>query len=413
MKTFFTILAVICFGFNPSFSNATPFNNGEQPTYIETVAKSGDGVYSLLRKYHLAPDHCNLTQFYKLNGMSTQSQLKIGTSYKLPIRVYKYNGKSIRSTIGLNDWDVATNIKDYNDRLVKEKVHSKSYVSSKVLWVPFALVNCNSGDKSSNSILASSSTSVAKKVENKDNGKYIIEPLFGADHQRVAVLDNSLKNKVYYLVSGHGGPDPGTNTGNMFEDEYAYDIALRLARNLMARGATVHVIIQDPNDGIRSGKYFKNDHDEKSMGKFKIPLNQLRRLEQRSKNINELYKKYKREGIKDQYAVMLHIDSRSKDKRIDAFFYYYEHGKTSKALAVHMQDTFKDRYNRYQKGRGYKGFVATRNLYMLRNTLPTALFVELGNIKNKSDQKRFTEVENRQALADWLYDGLSTFAFKM
>jgi len=132
---------------------------------------------------------------------------------------------------------------------------------------------------------------------------------------------------------------------------------------------------------------------------------------QRSKKINEFYKKYKRQGIKEQYAIMLHIDSRSEKKRVDTFFYYYKHGQTSKALALHMQNTFKKQYNKHQKGRGYKGFTTHRNLYMIRTTLPTALFVELGNIKNPSDQKRFTKSENRQALADWLTEGMSSFEY--
>jgi N-acetylmuramoyl-L-alanine amidase len=32
--------------------------------------------------------------------------------------------------------------------------------------------------------------------------------------------------------------------------------------------------------------------------------------------------------------------------------------------------------------------------------------VELGNMQNKTDQKRLTKEDNRQALADWLYEGL-------
>jgi len=406
MKTFLSIVVLLCFAFNPAFTNSADLFNGGEPTHITTVAKSGDGVYSLLRKYHLNPSSCNLNEFYKLNSLGKDAQLKIGKSYKLPIKVYTYNGTSIRSTIGLNDWDIASSIKEYNDKLVELKVHSKSYVSSKVLWVPFSLVNCNSDEAAKDLVINNTAAKTSTKAE---KGKYIIEPLFGKEHERFPLLDNSLKGKVYYLVSGHGGPDPGASSGKMYEDEYAYDIALRLARNLMSHGATVHVVIQDANDGIRSGQYFKADHDEKSLGKFKIPYNQLRRLEQRSKHINELYKKHKREGVKEQYAIMLHIDSRSEDKRVDAFFYYYKHGKTSKALADHMQSTFKDQYNKHQKGRGYKGFVATRNLYMVNHTLPTALFVELGNIKNKNDQKRFLYHENRQALADWLYDGVSTF----
>jgi len=409
MKTFFPLMAFLCLQF--TFVQASPTGHADEPTYIETVATKGDGVYSLLRKYKLETSECNRSQFYALNKMKNNSQLKIGKTYKLPVFVYIYNGTSIRSTIGIDDWDLAVTIKKYNEKLVASSIHKKSYTISKTLWVPYDMLHCNQNRIVDSSLeISSVKTEV---VEKKDDANYVIEPLFGSSSQRVGIKDLSLKNKVFYLVSGHGGPDPGaqctTCPKTMCEDEYAYDVALRLAKNLMERGATVHMIIQDKNDGIRSENYLACDRDEKSMGKYELPLNQLRRLEQRSKNINELYLKYKNKGIKDQYAVMIHIDSRSEEKRQDAFFYYYEHGKTSKALAKHMQNTFKKKYDYHQKGRGYKGFVASRNLYMVRNTLPTALYVELGNIRNTEDQKRFIRAENRQALADWLFHGLNTF----
>ena len=412
MKTFFPFLVFICLFSSSSYGNT--LNNGDQPTYIQTVAESGDGVFSILRKYQLETNDCNRSQFYSLNKLKDNSQLQKGKTYKLPVMVYTYNSKSIRSTIGIDDWDLAVSIKSYNEKLVAMKIHKKSYVESKKLWVPYNMLYCTKNIKPTGQVVSNTNkTTASPKVEKKEDANYVVEPLFGESNQRVTIKDLSLKNKVFYLVSGHGGIDPGTTCETcptmMCEDEYAYDVVLRLARNLMQRGATVHVIIQDKNDGIRSEKYLICDHDENSMGKFQIPHNQLRRLEQRSKNINELYKKYKKKGIKEQYAIMVHIDARSKDKKIDTFFYYYEHGRTSKALAQHMQNTFKEKYNYYQKGRGYKGFVASRNLYMIRNTLPTALYVELGNIKNSSDQKRFLLPENRQFLADWLFDGINTF----
>lgn len=413
MKTFFPLMAFLCLQF--TFVLASPVDLADEPTYIETVANKGDGVYSLLRKYKLETSECNRSQFYSLNKMPNNAQLKIGKTYKLPVIVYTYNGTSIRSTIGIDDWDLAVSIKKYNEKLVASSIHKKNYTVSKTLWVPYNMLHCDTNKSlvsTSNSAVSTAKKSV-KVIEKKDDANYIVEPLFGTTNQRVGIKDLSLKGKVFYLVSGHGGPDPGARCTScpktMCEDEYAYDVALRLAKNLMERGATVHMIIQDKNDGIRSENYLACDKDEKSMGKYGLPLNQLRRLEQRSKNINSLYIKYKNKGIKDQYAIMIHIDSRSEEKRQDAFFYYYEHGKTSKALAKHMQGTFKKKYDYYQKGRGYKGFVASRNLYMVRNTLPTALYVELGNIRNSEDQKRFIRAENRQALADWLFDGLNTF----
>ena len=42
------------------------------------------------------------------------------------------------------------------------------------------------------------------------------------------------------------------------EDEYAYDITLRLAKELLAHGAEVYIIIQDENDGIRDDFVLRN-----------------------------------------------------------------------------------------------------------------------------------------------------------
>ena len=71
--------------------------------------------------------------------------------------------------------------------------------------------------------------------------------MFGKAYENYTVLDTSLAGACFFLVSGHGGPDPGTTCivdgKELHEDEYAYDIMLRLARNLMEHGATVHIII--------------------------------------------------------------------------------------------------------------------------------------------------------------------------
>lgn len=119
------------------------------------------------------------------------------------------------------------------------------------------------------------------------------EPLFGEKLASYNVESNELKGACFYLVSGHGGPDPGAigKMGNheLHEDEYAYDIILRIARNLMIRGAKVHIIIQDSKDGIRNDMYLKNSKRETCMGKA-IPLNQVSRLKQRCAKINQLNK---------------------------------------------------------------------------------------------------------------------------
>jgi len=43
---------------------------------------------------------------------------------------------------------------------------------------------------------------------------------------------------------------------------------------------------------------------------------------------------------------------------------------------------------------------------MLEKTIPTAVFIELGNINHARDQQRLIFENNRQAIARWMCDGV-------
>ncbi|RMH69022.1 MAG: N-acetylmuramoyl-L-alanine amidase [Gemmatimonadetes bacterium] len=232
--------------------------------------------------------------------------------------------------------------------------------------------------------------------------------MFGPRYAEVTFTDSDLRGSVFYIVAGHGGPDPGATgkRGNhtLCEDEYAYDIALRLTRNLLAHGAIAYVITRDPNDGIRDEAYLKCDTDEYCWKAQAIPRGQLSRLHQRAEAINRLYWRHK--GAK-QRVVVLHVDSRSRGNRVDMFFYYHSTSHSGKRLAETLHQTIRRKYQIHQPARGYHGFVRARDeLYMLRKPLPTTVYVELGNIKNSFDQLRLIKVDNRQAVANWLTEGL-------
>ena len=235
----------------------------------------------------------------------------------------------------------------------------------------------------------------------------IDEPLFGKALAHVDITGRRLEGACFYVVSGHGGPDPGAigRVGNvqLHEDEYAYDVALRLARCLMQEGAEVHIIIQDAKDGIRDDRYLANSKRETCMGRA-IPLNQKERLKQRCAAINELYQKDK-QRYKYCRAIFLHVDSRNKGQQTDVFFYHANESKLGQRLATTMKATFESKYGRHQPGRGFRGTVSGRGLYVLRNSAPVGLFVELGNIQNAHDQRRFVLSSNRQALAKWMMEG--------
>ena len=310
--------------------------------YKKIKAQKGDGIYLLLTRNGLPPKEY-LNQFIELNKtkLGKDNTLIIGRIYRLPV---------------------------------------KAEIKNEIL--DSAPINVPSAEK-------------------------IVYEIFGNKYKEVTITSKELSKAVFYLMSGHGGPDPGAvgalNGHMLCEDEYAYDVTLRLARNLIERGATVYMIIRDPNDGIRDEQYLKADRDEVCFPDKVIPLNQLARLRQGTAAINKLYKENKG---KFQRLVVIHVDSRSQKENIDVFFYHDKRSDAGKKLAVTLKETFGQRYARHQPTRGYNGSVSERNLYVIKNSFPPAVFIELGNINHTRDQQRFIFSDNRQAVSNWLRDGL-------
>ena len=407
--------------------------------FFTTKVKPGDNLEQLLSRYYLSPSICNVDLFCKINNVKNKNHIIAEKEYKIPVKIVKYNGKSIRSTLGIADIETAKRIESYNNTILKAGVRQTDFKVSRLLWVPMEELECNNSsglaqktenieepvketnavpkDSSSETVIAENNTATAatasstgEVVLKKSGIKQLKVPLFGSRYEDVFIEDFTLENQVYYIISGHGGPDPGAICTEcdhrLCEDEYAYDVALRLARNLMQHGATVYVIVQDPNDGIRDDRNLLCDHDEYLFGNKTIPLGQKDRLRQRAETVNTLFRKHKKQGVKVQKAIEIHVDSRNKDKRQDVFFYYNKNNSSSKTTAENIQNVFQQKYSQHQKDRGYHGFVEDRGLYMVRSLLPTTVFVELANIRNTEDHKRLVVSTNRQALANWLFEGL-------
>lgn len=364
--------------------------------YVSTTPKSGDGIINLLKRYGLPDDKDYVEAFKELNknNLTQNDGLFTDKTYFLPISIYKYNGTSIRSTIGNNDWDYAVIIQKYNEKMTSLGIKENDYRQDKILWVPMLEITGESTDV---------------KKENKPKVKNNIYPIFGKKYEKVSPISNKLSGMIFYIVGGHGGPDPGAigfQAGyELHEDEYAYDVSLRLARKLLEHGAEVKIIVQDENDGIRDDRYLNNSDKEKYIGGIEIPRNQLARLQKRAEIINNIYYENSKTA-KSQYVIITHVDSRITNKMIDIFFYYKENSAEGSSLANTLLETIEDKYHKAQPGRGYEGSVSSRNLYMLRKTIPISIYIELGNIQNDRDQKRILEVNNRQAIANWLTDGI-------
>lgn len=354
--------------------------------YVTAIAQKSQGIYSLLKRYHLPATNRYKAIFREINAAKfrTHDGLLQNHSYKMPVVIYHFNGRTIRSSIGINDYARAKRIERYNQKVYQAGLQRLPYRVGKELWVPYYEIKH-----------APSSTN--KSI------------FFGARYQQIDIIDHKLKGNVYYLVSGHGGPDPGAigrrGKNLLSEDEYAYDITLRLARRLLQHQATVYMIVHDPNDGIRDSRILKSDKDERYYGNGKIPEDRRQRLKQRAQIINRLYRRHLNTARR-QEVVVIHCDSRSTRKRIDIFFYYAPGSRSGKRLAYDLLRKIKSRYQLKQPNRQYHGVVKSRRLYMLKETRPPAVYIELANIRNSFDQRRLILKDNRQAVANWLCLGL-------
>ena len=386
----------------------------EEVRYYEVPALQGDGTIALLRRYDLDRFSCNRQLFLQLNQLSQSDGLTVGDYYKLPIRVYRYNGNTIRSTIGIDDYEQALSIQKFNEWMLAQGLRTTPFIEDRKLYVPNHLIKCPKPDIQRSAAAqpvaqqaAPSSTGINLATA---PGKNRVYPIFGPDYEKTPLIDRSLQNRVFYIVSGHGGPDPGAvgkrKRNDLCEDEYAYDVSLRLVRKLIEHGAVAYMIVRDPNDGIRDDEFLDCDRDEVVWGGAAIPLSQKARLRQRSSMINTLYEKHKKQGVISQEVLVIHVDSRSKSTQTDLFFYYSPESKSSKALAGKLHRTMQRKYKKHRANGEYHGTVTGRNLHMLRETKPTSVYIELGNIRHPRDQKRIVWKSNRQALANWLYDGL-------
>jgi N-acetylmuramoyl-L-alanine amidase len=391
------------------------FQPDTQPQYLQVKIVKQMSVEQLLKRYQLDEYECNAQQFLKLNKMAKPLPLVQNRIYNLPILLYNFDGKTIRNSLGINDLNIAKSIQSYNLSLYNEGIRKQTYKESSILFVPHHALNCANKRVVSKpvklSVLTENTEGVVLKKETVDKpikgkGKTVRYEILGKNYQDVTIVDNKLKGKILYVESGHGGPDPGAEAKvqgrTLCEDEYAYDIALRVARELISHGGTVFIITRDPNDGIRDGEFLLCDRDEQTYPDLKVPAHHKTRLFQRSDAVNELYDKYHKKGITDQRLIVIHVDSRGRKEQTDTFLYYQNGNDASQKLAKKMQLTLQKKYERY---RDYNGSLTTRDLHMLRETKPTTVFVELGNIRNEFDRKRLMIKNNRKLLAQWLAEG--------
>jgi N-acetylmuramoyl-L-alanine amidase len=195
--------------------------------YLSAKPRRGDGLYLFFQRYAIPYTQQMQKKFRAMNHgkFGKNGVLLLHNSYQLPIHIRTFNGKTIRSSINNNDYNYAKMIEQYNDRMHRLGVKSEDFRKDRILWIPLFKV-----------------TETTKLYDNKvaDNEPSpVIEKnydIFGKDHKKVIIKSNELSGCIYYLVCGHGGPDPGAigRSGGfeLHEDEYAYDVTFEIRQKI-------------------------------------------------------------------------------------------------------------------------------------------------------------------------------------
>ncbi|WKC79078.1 LysM peptidoglycan-binding domain-containing protein [Borreliella turdi] len=204
-----------------------------------------------------------------------------------------------------------------------------------------------------------------------------------------------LKDKLIILDPGHGGLDPGAivksrdGLGNevfVVEDEYVYDIALRLYVYLKEEGANVELTILAPDHLIRNSVFANNtfvnvknevynDYDLNKNDTVDSWINGTPSgLKKRLVVVKNIVSKYKNIKDKDIAFFSLHADNSVGAPKSMGFYYQQDDEKKydihSKSVAEKITEGMKRSF--YIKG---------QNLHVLRNNIVmTKLLIEVRNL---------------------------------
>ncbi|MFN9687299.1 MAG: N-acetylmuramoyl-L-alanine amidase, partial [Bacteroidota bacterium] len=143
--------------------------------WLMVKAKQGDGIKKLLVRYHLDTHSCNEEKFLSLNNLSPEADLILDKTYLLPIKQVSFDGKSIRSSLGITEFEKAKEIEKYNEQLVSDGIKSKPFQVDKMLWIPHHFSPCN------------------LPVTSTEKGF----PIFGK-YESTPILSDVLKGKIFY-----------------------------------------------------------------------------------------------------------------------------------------------------------------------------------------------------------------------
>lgn len=226
----------------------------------------------------------------------------------------------------------------------------------------------------------------------------------------------SMTGKVVIIDPGHGGNDPGSsgmhNGKRVVEDEYVYDVALRLVRRIKASGGVAYLTIRKPNvrapRDLKVQEVFPNERDEVFALDGTRVVAGSRGLAKRIAYGNTIWNKAKKRSRVAWISIHFDVVGKKSDIQGVRIIAADCEGSLAKALGSGFETAHRLRTEFPVVGSGDENH-GIRNLFVLglRNKVRDKVLVELGNFQNSTDLWRIRNPVVREAYAQSIVRGLA------
>lgn len=189
--------------------------------------------------------------------------------------------------------------------------------------------------------------------------------------------DLPLLGKVIFVDPGHGGRDPGTSYGKLYEKDIVLEISNVLRDKLMEKGAIVYMTREDDSD--LSSKW---DVKKKRGDLF-------RRILMYRKEKAELY-------------LSIHLNYYKDSSLWGAEVLYNPINSENKVFGEILMNNFKQEL-------GSKRVLKTTDLYMYKNTRVPGVLIECGFLSNPNERYLLQTEKYQNKLSDIITDSVITY----
>lgn len=185
-----------------------------------------------------------------------------------------------------------------------------------------------------------------------------------------------LLGKVIVIDPGHGGRDPGTIYGNIYEKDINLAISKVLERILSEKGAIVYMVREDDSD--------------------------LSSIYDKRKKRGDLYRRIlflEDEKKKTDLYLSIHINWYRNPAWSGAEVLYNSINPNNKILGEILMKHFKDDLKTRRK-------LKTTDLYLYRNTRKTGVLIECGFLSNPNERYLLQQEEYQEKISKVITNGV-------